>query len=180
MASAIEEKGFAATTVADVVRVAKVSRRTFYEHFSDRDDCFLALFDATSDWLMTLIADAASADLPWQELLARALEAYLAPMAAQPGLTRSFLFEIYSTGQRGEQRRRAVNRRFAEQLCALVERARQRDPSLNSMSLETATAITGGVRELAMLAAEERRPDAVEDVRRVAGELIGDVLTASR
>jgi hypothetical protein len=129
---------------------------------------------------MTLIAAAASGDLPWDERLERALEAYLAPMAAQPGLTRSFLFEIYSTGERGEQRRRAINRRFAEQLRGLVELARERDPSLNPMSLETATAITGGLRELAMLAAEEGRADAVEDVRRVAGELIGDVLTAKR
>jgi AcrR family transcriptional regulator len=178
MAGAIEEKGFAATTVADVVRIAKVSRRTFYEHFADRDDCFLELFDATGDWMLRLVGEAAAVDVPWRERVERALDAYLGPMAAQPGLTRSFLFEIYSTGQRGEERRRASNVRFSEQLCALAELARERDPSLNPISFETATAITGGIRELAMLAAEGR--SSVEELRAVALQLIGDVLTARR
>src|ERR1700712_3524148 len=67
MASAIEEKGFNATTVADVVRIAKVSRRTFYEQFGDRDECFLELYDATGDWLLRLVGEAASVDVDWPE-----------------------------------------------------------------------------------------------------------------
>ncbi len=49
MAASIEAKGYRETTVADVVRLARTSRRTFYEHFVDRESCFLALFDATND-----------------------------------------------------------------------------------------------------------------------------------
>ena len=49
-------RGYRDTTVADVVRLARTSRRNFYEHFVDRDACFLALFDATNDAMMDEIA----------------------------------------------------------------------------------------------------------------------------
>jgi AcrR family transcriptional regulator len=58
LAASIEEKGYRATTVADVVRLARTSRRTFYEHFADRDACFLALFDETTDRVMEQLAAA--------------------------------------------------------------------------------------------------------------------------
>jgi len=57
MAASIEEKGYRDTTVADVVRLARTSRRSFYEHFEDRDACFLALFDATNDAMMRRVAE---------------------------------------------------------------------------------------------------------------------------
>ena len=56
MAESIQEKGYRETTVADVVRIARTSRRTFYEQFEDREACFLALFDATNDQMMEEIA----------------------------------------------------------------------------------------------------------------------------
>ena len=56
LATAIAEKGYAAVTIADVVRVARVSKRTFYEHFPDKEACFLALYAETSDELLELIA----------------------------------------------------------------------------------------------------------------------------
>src|SRR3569833_4279079 len=84
LASVIEEKGYNATTIADVVRIAKVSRRTFYEHFADRDDCFLELFAATGDWLVQLVGAAASGDVDWPERVEGALGADIAPEVAQP------------------------------------------------------------------------------------------------
>jgi AcrR family transcriptional regulator len=56
MAASIEEKGYRDTTVADVVRLARTSRRNFYEHFADRDACFLALFDATNETMIRGLA----------------------------------------------------------------------------------------------------------------------------
>ena len=46
MANATAEKGYVHTTVADVIKRAGVSRETFYEHFSDKEDCFIAAYDA--------------------------------------------------------------------------------------------------------------------------------------
>ena len=67
LAAAIAEKGYAAVTIADVVRSARVSKRTFYEHFADKEACFLALYVETSDELLELIAaTTASAEGPWE------------------------------------------------------------------------------------------------------------------
>ena len=64
LAEAIAEKGYAAATIADVVRHARVSKRTFYEHFADKEECFLALYSDSSDELLALIAEAAWGDEP--------------------------------------------------------------------------------------------------------------------
>jgi AcrR family transcriptional regulator len=56
MAAAIAEHGYAATRLADVVAHARVSRRTFYEHFEDKEACFLALYVALCDHLLEVIA----------------------------------------------------------------------------------------------------------------------------
>ena len=58
LAASIAEKGYAATTIADVVRHARVSKRTFYEHFADKEACFLALYSETTDALLELIGRA--------------------------------------------------------------------------------------------------------------------------
>jgi AcrR family transcriptional regulator len=49
---AVADKGYAATTIEDIVRGAGVSKKTFYEHFSDKLDCFLAAYEAASDELL--------------------------------------------------------------------------------------------------------------------------------
>ena len=58
MADAVASKGYAGTTVADVVAGAGVSRKTFYEHFRDKEECFLAAFDAGVDLLLAAIVGA--------------------------------------------------------------------------------------------------------------------------
>src|SRR5438270_9202713 len=77
MASSIEIKGYRETTVADVVRLARTSRRTFYEHFEDREACFLALFDATNDTTMEEIAAAVSPEHSLERQVDEALDAYI-------------------------------------------------------------------------------------------------------
>src|ERR1700759_4179704 len=67
MAASIEEKGYRDTTVADVVRLARTSRRNFYEHFEDRDASFLALFDATNQAMLEELAAAVHPDHPVEE-----------------------------------------------------------------------------------------------------------------
>ena len=56
MADAVAENGYAATTIADVVSRAGVSRKTFYEHFDGKQECFLALYDAGIAFLQTRVS----------------------------------------------------------------------------------------------------------------------------
>src|SRR5690242_13928807 len=125
LAESIEEKGYRDTTVADVVRIARTSRRTFYEQFEDRDACFLALFDATNDDTMNAIAAAVRPDRPLGEQVDVALEAYTDSVTAHPDLYKSFVRELPGLGQPGADRQLAVIERFAELLIGLVETARR-------------------------------------------------------
>src|SRR3954452_18947851 len=128
MAQSITEKGFGQTVVADVVRIARVSRRTFYEHFDDREDCFLAICDSFTAKASELIGEAADPALPWRDQVRAGIEVHTALLMANPALTRSFFFEIYSTGERGAAQHRKIHRRFAEQLVAISEQVRSSNP----------------------------------------------------
>ena len=78
MAAAVNEKGYAATTIADVVRHSRVSKRTFYEHFADREACFLACYAHGSELALGAVAAAAGRGGPWPERVRAATRAYLA------------------------------------------------------------------------------------------------------
>jgi AcrR family transcriptional regulator len=181
MAIAVSERGYAATTVADIVRIAHASRRTFYHHFDDRAECFLALGNELTEYALELVATASgSPQLDWRQRIDTALDAYLQTCAATPGLTRSYLLELFGVGDRGLAHRRMAMRRWAAQLRELVEDCRREHPQLNPMSPQTAMTIVGGIWELSLLAAEEGRPQDVSEIRNVASQLIADVLTAPR
>src|SRR3978361_858944 len=135
MAASIEEKGYRETTVADVVRIARTSRRTFYEHFEDREACFLALFDARNDATMQEIAAAVHPEEPLGDQVDKALDAYIHNVAAQPALYRSFVRELPGLGQAGAGRQLAVIERFARLLVTLVESGRREQPELAARPL---------------------------------------------
>ncbi len=181
MAIAVSDSGYEGTTVADVVGIAHASRRTFYRHFEDRAECFLALGEDLTEYALELVAAASgSRRLGWRERIDAALDAYLQTCAATPGLTRAYLLELPGMGDRGLAHRRSAMRRWAAALCELVDDCRHEQPRLNPMSSETAMTIVGGIWELSLLAAEEGRAHAVREIREVASRLIADALTAPR
>lgn len=178
MAQSISEKGFAQTVVADVVRIARVSRRTFYEHFEDREDCFLAICDAFTAKASELIAEAADPSLPWDQQVRAGIEAHTALLMANPPLTRSFFFEIYSTGERGAAQHRKIHRRFADQLVALSSQVCESNSELNPVSFPLASMIVAGIGELAMLEMEQGASDELSrEMNEIAFGLISAVLT---
>jgi AcrR family transcriptional regulator len=179
MAASIEEQGYRETTVADVVRLARTSRRTFYEHFDDREACFLALFDSTNDAMMQEIATAVHPDEPLGDQVDRALDAYIQNVAAQPALYRSFVRELPGLGQAGADRQLAVIERFARLLVDLVESGRREQPDLAARPLtpDTAIMIVGGMRELAVISLQQGRD--VRELRGVAGQTVKAILAGT-
>jgi AcrR family transcriptional regulator len=168
MAQSIEEKGYRETTVADVVRLARTSRRTFYEHFDDRAGCFLALFEETNEETMTAVASAVRPEDPLEAQVDRALDAYLESVMAQPALYTSFVRELPGLGREATERALAVMERFAALLVTLVESGRREQPELVSRPLtqDMALIIVGGLRELMVVSLQQRR-----DLREVRGSL---------
>ncbi len=179
MAAAVREKGFRRTTIADVVAHAGVSRRTFYEHFSDPVDCYLALIDATGTAMLTGVAEAMAADGPLGERIDRAVGVYLDLFAADPDLSRSYWTELHLTGDRGLELTRRKSEETGRLLSELASAARASDPSLLPLSVDGAILLAAGIRELALLAHDAGRPldtaraTSVEMIRRAVGLATG-------
>jgi AcrR family transcriptional regulator len=179
MAESIEEKGYRETFVADVVRLARTSRRTYYEHFRDREAGFLAVFDDANAGAIARIAAAVRPEDPWEEQVDAALGAYLDVIVARPRLWQSFARELPALGRDGAARQRATMGRFAELLVGLVESGRRAQPELasNPMTMDLALIIVGGLRELIISAAEQGRD--LRELRPVAAQTIKAILSAS-
>lgn len=173
MAEAAAEKGYAATTIADVVSRAQVSRRTFYEHFDDKDACFLAAYDASADLLMAFVTEAVEdPGVTWQERIAAGVRTYLNTLAQEPELTRVFLIEVLAAGPLALKRRRAVHQRFAELVRGLAETFREELPEDWSLDPMMATAIIGAIDELALIAVEDGRAAELPHLASTAASLV--------
>src|SRR3954465_4697871 len=125
MAVTVADKGYAATTVGDVVSGAGVSRKTFYEHFADKEECFLAAWDAGVQILFDAILAARDTGSDPIGRMRAGLRAYLEKLAAEPAFARSFFIEVVAAGPRAEARRAEVHARFADLLATLHEQARR-------------------------------------------------------
>ena len=150
IASAVARKGYAATTVADVVAGAGVSRKTFYEHFRDKEDAFLCAFDAGVEALLAAIAEARppAGDESWLGLMRARVRAYLETLAREPAFAVTFLLEVFVAGPRALQRRAEVMDRFAQLYRDLHAEARRQYPDMPSVPEPIFAAAVGAVNEL--------------------------------
>ena len=119
MAEAMAERGYAATSVGEVLRRARVSRETFYEQFESKEDCFMSAFEAAVGTVLTASFDGGPASARSAlERFDRGLAAYLDALTAFPALARLFLLEVYAAGPSALARRATLQQRFAETLHA--------------------------------------------------------------
>jgi AcrR family transcriptional regulator len=176
LAAALDEKGFAETTTADIARHARVSKRTFYEHFATKQDCLLALYVASSERALARIADSIDPSLGLDAQLARTTEVYFSAMQERPALLRTLLVEILAAGPRGLEVRRQINRRYARLLRKVVASAEAKEGERRSLSGAMATAVVGGLHELMLQAAEGGDLTRLRRLARPAAELVRAVV----
>jgi AcrR family transcriptional regulator len=114
LAAVCADKGYADVTVQDITEHAGVSRRTFYDLFSDKEQCFLAAYDAVIERLLAQVRAAyLSGDSPWPERIAAALSMLVKLYMAEPDFARLVTVEILCAGQAGMSHREAALRQFA-------------------------------------------------------------------
>ncbi|MES2840512.1 MAG: TetR/AcrR family transcriptional regulator, partial [Pseudomonadota bacterium] len=148
MAHVAAAQGLAATSIAAVVAEAGVSKRTFYEHFTDKDACFLELYRAASASALRTLRESVQPERPWQDQVEHALGAYLAHLAAGPQLIRMLFVEIHHLGQAGATVRREVMQHLADYM---LETINAQEPVLTPTM---AMAAVGGIHELVLQAIE--------------------------
>lgn len=143
IAATTAENGYAKTTIAQITAAASVSRRSFYEHFADKAECFIAAFDVLDSHLVELATEAAAAETEWPDRVAVILISQLHYFAAHPQFARLYMIEAVSVGEAMNSRREERAKRLISLLeLGRRERARDAGPELPEGIDE---AIAGGV-----------------------------------
>jgi len=146
MLNAAAELGYLGTNVQDVIDRAGVSRPTFYEHFSNKEDCFLAAFDSSAERLRKLVHSAAEegGDV-WRDRVRRGLEALLGFAASEPDTARTLVVEARAASEAAVRRRVELIDDFAR---CLDKEARKLLAAPSPNTNATASGIVGGVESL--------------------------------
>jgi AcrR family transcriptional regulator len=137
-------KGYPAVTVEDITSYAGVSRRTFYDLFTDKEQCFLAAYDQIAERLLKEVGSAfAIGDAAWPERVASALRVLAALLAAEPCLARFMIVEVLAAGRPALDRRDQALTRFE----AFFETGRLGLPEGMDGQALIAQAVVGGLYE---------------------------------
>lgn len=139
---AVEEKGYAQMTVAQVIKRARVSRKTFYDVFVDREDCFLATFEQAVGQARALVVEAYAQETGWRESIRAGLARMLLLMDEQPSLAKLCVIEALGAGPRVL----AVRARVLDELASVVDRGRSAGgPDTREPPQVTAEGVVGAV-----------------------------------
>jgi AcrR family transcriptional regulator len=174
LATALAEKGYAATTIADIAAAARVSRTTVYAQFAEKDQALIALYTDLGNRLLELLARALFAQddaAPWRARVEELMGAYLDAMAAASAGERLSLLEIASAGPAARGARREVLERFSEAIHWMSAVFAADHDDAHELAGDLPVAIVGAINELVLRAAEDG-PEAVRALRSVTAELI--------
>lgn len=138
---AVEEVGYARMTVAQVIGRAKVSRKTFYDVFADREDCFLAAFQQTLELARVQVREAYERQPAWREGVRAGLARTLAMMDQEPALARLCVVEALGAGERVLAHRAVV----LDELAAVIDRGRHATGAAREPPELTAEGVVGAV-----------------------------------
>jgi len=146
MLNAAAELGYLETNVQDVIDRAGVSRPTFYEHFSNKEDCFLAAFDTSAERLRKKVEAAVrKGGNVWRDRVRYGLEALLRFASREPDTARTLVVEARAASEAAVKRRVELLDDFAR---CLDDEARELLPEPPPRTTITAAGIVGGVESL--------------------------------
>lgn len=176
MAETVAERGYVKTTVADVLKRVRVSRETFYQHFTDKEACFLAVLDESAQLVAGQLptGDGGTPDEPLLDRVERVLTAYFGILTANESFARVFFVESLAAGAAAQRRRFEVQERFTDFMAAAFEEF----PEWRALpdARFACRVLVGGVSSLvatALVTGEtERLPDAVPQVIALLRQLL--------
>jgi AcrR family transcriptional regulator len=123
MAETMARKGYEGTSVAEVTRLARVSRESFYAQFDSKADCFMSAMEAAVAAFIGPGFDPGGPELAPIERLDRVISRYLNALAERPELARMFLIEVHAAGPEAMARRAAMQAGYAQVLGTLIGEA---------------------------------------------------------
>jgi AcrR family transcriptional regulator len=171
--------GYAEASAEAISREAGMSKATFYEHFANKEECILALFDAAGRQVSeavssaTLVDDAGSTP---EQRVRGGVRAFLAAIEAYPDYARTLLVEIIGAGPRATARRDAVLEDFARLIDAQNATAHERFGAARLASLDDAFAIVGAIVELTSRQLRHARPADIRDLEPVIARVVTGIV----
>jgi AcrR family transcriptional regulator len=168
VADVVTAASYAEMTVEDIIVTAGVSRRTFYEHFKNKDDAFLAAYEEAADRLLAAVRAAYESRQGFAERMHTGIGTFLGLLAANPAFARMCIVEVMAAGPDAVQRRNAAMQSFA----AMIEENATElldEPSPSKLTAET---VVGGIYDVIYTRIQQgevrRLPDLTSDLVRSA------------
>jgi AcrR family transcriptional regulator/DNA-binding MarR family transcriptional regulator len=165
--AAVDELGYDGASVAHITRRARISRRTFYEQFDNREQCLLAVFESVVDRIASELDPAALEGLPWRERVRTGLWTILSFFDRDPALARVCVVQA----QRGDLKLLARRQQVLDRLATEIDAGRKESVRGEKLGVLTGQAVVGGVVAVvyARLLDPTCRPGAL-------GELFGELM----
>ena len=157
LAASIGERGYRASTVADIVRRARTSKRTFYEQFASKEECLIELLRRNNADLITNIQAAVDPEAEWQHQIRQAADAYVDHIGSRPAVTLSWIREAPALGAAARPLNRLAMEALTDMLVDLTDSPGFRRAQLAPISRPLALILLGGLRELTALFVEDGR-----------------------
>jgi AcrR family transcriptional regulator len=171
MVDVVNDKGFVASTISDLVKRAGVSRRSFYEHFQNKEECLLAAYDALLERLTERIMSAYRSEAAWQEQIETIVKALFDAASDRPDAAKLVCVEMGAAGPVGIERWA----KDAEQLARVITAVFEHAPGEGTVPEPIARAIVGALRTI--LYARVRRPRSSKALRSELRKLTPDLVS---
>src|SRR4051795_12773535 len=155
LAASIGERGYRDTTVADIVRHARTSKRTFYEQFASKEECLIELLRTNNEVLIANIQATVDPEAQWQDQIRQAAEAYVDHIGSRPAITLSWIREAPALGVVAQPLNRLPMEALTDMLVNLTDSPGFRRADLPPISRPLALILLGGLRELTALFVED-------------------------
>ena len=151
--------------MAGIVRRARTSRRTFYEHFDTKEDCFVALLTDANAEQVRQISAAVDPSAPWRNQVRQAVEAWISSGESRAPLMLSWIRDVPSLGAEARRLQRDAMENFIEMVQALGDTDALRSAGVGPVSRPRVIMLLGGLRELTASTVEEggRMSDITEE-----------------
>ena len=171
--------GYAEASAEAISREAGMSKATFYEHFRNKEECILALFDAAAEQVREAVAASTESAESAEVRVHQGVRAFLTALVAFPDHARTLLLEIIGAGPRASERRDRVLQGFADFIDRENELAAEHHGVPRLKSPDDAYALVGAILELASRQLRHGRPADPLDLEPVIDRLVTGVLAAS-
>ncbi len=171
--------GFVGAKIQDVVKEARVSLRTFYAEFPNKEACFLELYQQQMDLVLSLVGSDVDFEKPWKQVMREGFERYFVALSLYPRMTHAVTIELATLSQHAREVRQNALDQYVELIIELVERGRAANPDIPSRSLSPlmARAIMGSVIELVFNSVVREQVEQLPQMVDTATDMLWSVVT---